>query len=94
MTRYEESLLTVRFVGPNLDTVGVGIYDLGLTLVAFQRLVHKAYLMSQNRMGKGAFPQKHERQGLALQIGERTRKSDAFGLIPIVTNPAVLQTLK
>lgn len=44
MKRYEESLFTVWFVGPKLDTVGVGIYDLGLTLVAFQRLVHKAYL--------------------------------------------------
>ena len=26
MKRYEESLFTVRFVGPKLDTVGVGIY--------------------------------------------------------------------
>jgi hypothetical protein len=93
MTRYEESLFTVRFVGPDLDTVGVGIYDLGLTLVAFQRLVHKAYLANQDRMRKGAFPEKHERQDLALQVGERTRQSDAFGLIPIVTDPGVLQTL-
>ena len=38
MKRYEESLFTVRFVGPKLDTVGVGIYDLGLTLVHFSAL--------------------------------------------------------
>jgi hypothetical protein len=93
MKKYEESLFTVRFVGPKLDTVGVGIYDLGLTLIAFQRLVHKAYLTKDNRNRKGAFPDKHERQDLSLQIGERKRKSDAFGLIPVVTNPAVMQTL-
>jgi len=94
MKRYEESLFTVRFVGPKLDTVGVGIYDLGLTLVAFQRLVHKAYLAKTDNIRKGAFPKKNQRQELALQIGERRRESDAFGLIPIITNPMALQTLK
>lgn len=93
MKRYEESLFTVRFVGPKLDTVGVGIYDLGLTLVAFQRLVHKAYLAKTDNIRKGAFPEKNQRQELSLQIGERRRESDAFGLIPIITNPMALQTL-
>ncbi len=93
MKRYEESLFTVRFVGPKLDTVGVGIYDLGLTLVAFQRLVHKAYLAKTDNVRKGAFPNKNQRQELSLQIGERRRESDAFGLIPIITNPMTLQTL-
>ena len=94
MKRYEESLFTVRFVGPELNTVGVGIYDLGLTLVAFQRLVHKAYLAKTDSVRKGAFPEKNRRQELALQIGERRRESDAFGLIPIITDPMALQTLK
>jgi hypothetical protein len=94
MTRYDESLFTVRFVGPELNTVGVGIYDLGLTLVAFQRLVHKAYLAKTDSARKGAFPDKNRRQELALQIGERRRESDAFGLIPIITDPLALQTLK
>jgi len=94
MTRYEESLFTIRFVGPKLDTVGVGIYDLGITLVSFQRLIHKAYLSKTDRSQKGAFPKKKNRQELALQIGERRRKSDGFGLIPIVTDPAFLHTLK
>ncbi|MGE3298052.1 MAG: hypothetical protein AB7I68_11975 [Porticoccaceae bacterium] len=93
MKRYEESLFTVRFVGPKLDTVGVGIYDLGLTLVAFQRLVHKAYLAKTDNVRKGAFPEKNQRQELSLQIGERRRESDAFGLIPIITDPMALQTL-
>ena len=65
--RYEESLFTVRFVGPDLDTVGVSIYDLGLTLVALQRLVHKAYLAKTDKVRKGAFPDKQRRQELALQ---------------------------
>lgn len=94
MKRYEESLFTVRFVGPKLDTVGVGIYDLGLTLVALQRLIHKAYLAKTHNVRKGAFPEKSQRQELSLQIGERRRESDAFGLIPIMTNPVALQTLK
>lgn len=94
MKSYEESLFTVRFVGPNLDTVGVGIYDLGLTLIAFQRLVHKAYLEKTNNIRKGGFPEKQTRQELSLQIGERRRESDAFGLIPIITSPIALETLK
>ncbi len=94
MTSYDESLFTVRFVGPELNTVGVGIYDLGLTLVAFQRLVHKAYLAKTDSTRKGAFPDKNRRHELALQVGERRRESDAFGLIPIITDPLALQTLK
>lgn len=94
MKAYEESLFTIRFVGPKLDTVGVGIYDLGLTLVAFQRLVHKAYLAKTDRISKGAFPEKKRRHELALQIGERKRESDAFGLLPIITDPIAIQTIR
>lgn len=94
IAHYDESLFTIRFVGPNLDTVGVSIYDLGLTLVALQRLVHKAYLAKTESVRKGAFPDKSRRQELALQIGERRRESDAFGLVPIITDPAAMQTLR
>lgn len=94
MNGYGESLFTVRFMGPKLETVGVGIYDLGLTLIAFQRLVNKAYLAKTSDMQKGAYPAKQRRRELALQIGERRHGSDAYGLIPILTDPATLQTLK
>lgn len=93
MQKYENSMLTVRFVGEDLERRGVGIYDLGLTLIAFQRAIHKAYLIEQERFKRGAFPLREEREWLSLQIGERKRKSDAYALIPIITDPAVISSI-
>ncbi|MEY4705257.1 MAG: hypothetical protein RL042_1462 [Nitrospirota bacterium] len=93
MKRYEDSLLTVRFVGKGLGERGVGIYDLGLTLIAFQRVVHKAYLIEKERFKRGAFPVTKEREWLSFQIGERKRQSDAYALIPIVTDPAFVSSV-
>lgn len=84
--RYENGLFTLRFVGEELKARGVSIYDLSHCLLAIQRIVHKAHLSIDDRLMKGAFPDKEERQFLALQIGERRRESDAFALIPIITD--------
>lgn len=94
MTKYEESLFTVRYTGDNLDQRGVGIYDLGTTLVAFQRVIHKAYLIEQERFKPGAFPVREDREWLAFQLGERKRASDAYALIPIITDPYVINTVR
>jgi hypothetical protein len=94
MTKYENSLFTVRFIGDGFETHGVSIYDFGLTLVAFQRLINKTYLLNEGRLEKGRFPRMTERTSLALQIGERKRQSDAFALLPMLATPEVLQTLK
>jgi len=59
-----------------------------------QRIVHKAFLSSEGRLQKGAFPRKDEREMLSLQIGERRRQSDAFALIPVLTDPAVQEYMK
>ena len=91
---YEESLFTLRFTGNGFEKRGVSIYDFGQTLVSFQRLVNKTYLLNENRLEKGAFPRKEERESLALQIGARERKSDAFALIPLLTDPTTQQTLE
>lgn len=91
---YKNGILSIRFVGEELRTHGVSIYDLGLSLLAVQRIIHKAYLASEGRLIKGAFPSKEERPGLALQLGERKRSSDAFALIPILADPAVQTHLK
>ena len=40
----ERALLTIRFVGPELQTRGMPIYELGTAFVALQRIVNKAYL--------------------------------------------------
>lgn len=92
--RYENSLLTVRFTGERFSTGGVSIYDLSETLLSVQRIVHKAYLSQEGRLEKGAFPRKDERPSLALQLGERKRASDAFGLVPILTDASTLGYLK
>ena len=92
--KYENGIFTVRFIGEDLDKHGVSIYDLSQTLLAMQRIVHKAYLAQNERLEKGAFPNKEERESLALQLGERRRASDAFALIPLLTDPTVQTTIK
>ena len=91
---YENGLFTVRFIGAGLDKHGVSIYDLAQTLLAMQRIVHKAYLAQSERLEKGAFPNKEEREQLALQLGERRRSSDAFALVPLLADPATQQLLR
>lgn len=87
--RFENGLYSIRFVGAALGDHGVSIYDLSVSLLALQRIVHKAHLSLQDRLVKGAFPVSREREELALQLGERRRQSDAFALVPILTDPAV-----
>lgn len=87
--KFENALYSIRFVGEELKVRGVSIYDLSNSLLALQRIVHKAHLSIEDRLVKGAFPDKEERQRLALQIGERRRESDAFALLPILTDSQV-----
>lgn len=91
--RYQNGILTVRFTGPTLNAHGVSIYDLSESLLAVQRIVHKAFLSQEGRLSKGAFPNREERERLALQLGERRRSSDAFALVPMLTDPAVKHAL-
>jgi len=91
---FENGILSVRFIGENLGTHGASIYDLSHTLLAIQRIVHKAHLSIEGRLTKGAFPNKEDREILSLQLGERRRQSDAFSLIPILADPNVQEYLK
>jgi hypothetical protein len=92
--KYESGLLSVRFTGEQLKSHGVSIYDLSESLSAIQRIIHKAYLAQNDRLKKGAFPNREERPALALQLGERRRSSDAFALVPILSDPAVQENMK
>lgn len=92
--KYENALLTVRFYGDELNNRGVSIYDLSHSLLAIQRIFHKAHLSINDKLTKGAFPDKETRQTLALQIGERKRGSDAFALLPILSDAQTLEYLK
>lgn len=89
--RFDNGLYSIRFVGDALERHGVSIYDLSISLLAIQRIVHKAHLSLHGRLMKGAFPNNEEREELALQLGERRRQSDAFALIPILSDPSVQQ---
>lgn len=92
--QYENGLFTIRFVGDELKFHGVSIYDLSHSLLAIQRIVHKAHLCMEGSLVKGAFPDTQSRQHLALQIGERRRMSDAFALIPMLADPTIQSYLK
>lgn len=91
---YENGLLTLRFIGQALNKHGVSIYDLGESLLSIQRIVHKAYLAQEDRLEKGHYPKKHEREYLALQLGERRRSSDAFALVPLLADPNTQEIIK
>lgn len=92
--KFENAFLSVRFRGRRLAQNGVSVYDLSTTLLSMQRILHKAYLSIDGRLVKGAFPNKKEREQLALQLGERQRQSDAYALIPILTDPQTQEHLK
>ncbi len=89
--KYDNGLFTLRFIGDELKIRGVSIYDLSHCLLAIQRIIHKAHLSLDGRLVKGAFPDKEERQVLALQIGERRRASDAFALVSVLADASVQQ---
>lgn len=91
---FENGIISLRFLGDRLETHGVGIYDLATSLLAIQRMVHKAHLAIEGRLEKGAYPNRKEREVLTLQIGERRRQSDAFALVPVLFDPTTINYFK
>lgn len=92
--KYENGILTIRFIGEEFSERGVSIYDFASALLAIQRIINKAYLAKEGRLRKGAFPDKHDRERLSLSIGERRRESDAFSLIPLLADATTLEFVK
>lgn len=89
----EEPVLWLKFSGDLLDVRSVPIYELGDTLVALQRIVHKTFLHTNERLKKRAQLTQDERKRLSLQISERSKSSDLYGLVPFVADAAVQQYL-
>lgn len=87
----EEPLLLLKFEGQSLDLRSVPIYELGDTLMALQRIVHKSFLFDKERLRKNAQLRRDERARLSLQISDRTKSSDVYALVPFVTDPLVRQ---
>src|SRR5260370_20318423 len=80
------SVLRIRFVGPALNERGVPIYELGKSLVAIQRMVHKARMLEKRNEARRPFLTFDERSQFALQIADRRRGSDEYGLTPFLTS--------
>lgn len=85
--------LWLKFSGAELDLRSVPIYELGDTLIAVQRIVHKTFLFENGRLKKHAQLTHAERARLSLQISERRKSSDLYALIPFIADPAVQEYL-
>jgi hypothetical protein len=72
----EEYPLSLRFEGPGLQTDGMPIGELGEALIAAQRLVYKAYLVSTRKDVVHTVLSDMERQRYALQIATREHGSE------------------
>lgn len=83
----------LKFSGAELDLRSVPIYELGDTLVAVQRIVHKTFLFENDRLKKHAQLTQAERARLSLQISERRKSSDLYALIPFIADPTIQQYL-
>jgi hypothetical protein len=86
-------LLEIRFQGAELRNRGVPIYELSVSLIALQRMVHKAHMLETQQEASRPFLSYEQRSNLALQLGYRHRGSDEYGLIPLLANPTVAQIL-
>lgn len=89
----EDPSLWLKFSGKELDVRSVPIYELGDTLVAIQRIIHKTFLFENDRLKKRAQLTQDERKRLSLQISERRKSSDLYALIPFAADPALQQYL-
>lgn len=93
-TDKDRNLLSLRFIGKELEDKAVSIYELGQTLISIQRIVNKAYLLKENRLESNSQLSEEEQQNLSLQIGSRFKKSDGYWLIPVLAHPATVEILK
>lgn len=84
------NVLWIRFVGKDLELRSVPVYELAETLIALQRILHKVFLFQNERLEKGALLARDERQRVSLQVVERRKESDAWGLLPFLADPMVL----
>ncbi len=85
----DDSLLWIKFKGPDLKAKSIPIYELGQTLTAFQVILHKAYLFKSERQKKGVIVTKEERPQLALRIKRQQAGSDEYGLVPFLSDPLI-----
>lgn len=86
----EKHPLSIRFVGKKFDTHSVPIYELGEVLLALQRMINRAYLLSLSTKGElqgevqyvqRSIHAKSVREQLSLQLAGREAGSDVYNMI-------------
>ena len=85
----KDELLSLKFDGKELATRSLPIYELATSLIAIQRIVHKAALFSEGKLDKGVHLPTRRREELALQVSTHKKGSDLWGLAPYLTDPAI-----
>ncbi|MCK4824877.1 hypothetical protein KA005_54500 [bacterium] len=89
-----KEVLAIKFVGEDLDLTSVPIYELGEVFIAYQRIIYKIFLFENRRLKKGAKLLREERQRMALQVLDRRKESDLWALVPFISEPAVIDTIR
>lgn len=89
----QKSEIWLKFSGEDLDIRSIPIYELGDTLIAIQRIVHKTFLHEKGRLQKHAQLSQNERAQLSLQISDRRKSSDLYALTPFITDRALQEYL-
>jgi hypothetical protein len=92
--QYQDSLLRLRFVSDLFERRSVPIYELGVSLIAVQRIINKAYLFQNGELSRSSRLEGRERQRVSLQIGAREKASDGYGLIAFVSDPLIVPILQ
>ena len=84
----KEGVLQIRFIGDNLETRSIPIYELGQVLISIQQIVYKTYLYKEDCLeSRGLTRQKREQ--LALQISYHEKGSDIYGITSFISDPIV-----
>ncbi len=85
----EQALIWLRFIGPELDTRSVPIYELGKSLIALQSIIQRAYLFHENRPTNSTVLRTRDRLETALQLTSHDKGSDLYGFAPLLADPIV-----
>lgn len=95
-TRSDNPVLWLRFIGKDLTVRSVPISELAESMLALQQIIVKAYQHETKTLGKASIRKHQERRKIALQLEERRRDSDAYGLSSMFSDliaPLIVQAL-
>lgn len=86
----QTQLIWLRFEGEDLDPAAIPIHHLGVSLLALQRIVNKAYLFSAGRLQSRRNLTHRERGKISLQVSAHQQGSDLYGLSPFLLDPIAI----